>query len=75
MTVTLDAAQAKLGEIVAGMTPGDELVLTADGRPVAVVTKPPRTSWPCQPGSATDRAFWMAPDFNAPLDDFAEYME
>ena len=71
----LAAAQPKLAEIVAGMTPGEEVVLTANGAPVAVVTRPPRDRWPCQPGSAQDRTFWMAPDFDAPLEDFAGYME
>jgi hypothetical protein len=71
----LQAALPKLPELVAGMTLGDELVLTTDGEPAAIVTRPARTSWPCQPGSARDRAFWMAPDFDAPLEDFAEYME
>ena len=74
-TLPLAAAQPKLAEIVAGMTPGDQLVLTSDGEPVAVVTRPPRTNWPCAPGTAKDRSFWMSPDFNAPLPDFAEYME
>ena len=27
------------------------------------------------PGTAKDRSFGMAPDFDAPLEDFAEYME
>ncbi len=57
------------------MVPGEELVLTTDGEPVAIVTRPPRQSWPCQPGTAKGRSFWMAPDFDAPLEDFAEYME
>jgi len=57
------------------MVPGEELVLTANGEPVAIVIRPPRTSWPCQPGTAKDRSFWMAPDFDAPLEDFKEYME
>jgi hypothetical protein len=74
-TLPLSAAQPRLTEIVAGMVPGDQLVLTADGEPVAILTRPPRTSWPCQPGTAKERSFWMAPDFNAPLEDFAEYME
>ncbi len=69
------AAQPKLPEIVAGMVPGEELVLTADGEPVAIVTRPSHKSWPCQPGTAKGRSFWMAPDFDAPLEDFAEYME
>ena len=71
----LSGAQRSLSEIVAGMVPGEELVLTSDGEPVAVVTRPPRTSWACHPGTAKDRSFWMAPDFDAPLEDFAEYME
>lgn len=74
-TLPLLAALPKFPEIVAGMTPGEELVLTTGGEPAAVVTKPPRTSWPCQPGTAKDLSFWMAPDFDAPLEDFAEYME
>ncbi len=74
-TLPLAAAQPKLAEIVAGMVLGDELVLTADGEPVAIVTRPSRQSWPSVPGTARDRAFWMAPDFDAPLEDFAEYME
>jgi antitoxin (DNA-binding transcriptional repressor) of toxin-antitoxin stability system len=74
-TLPLAAAQSHLSQLVAGMVPGEELVLTADGEPVAVVTRPARTSWPSQPGTAKDQSFWMAPDFDAPLEDFAEYME
>jgi antitoxin (DNA-binding transcriptional repressor) of toxin-antitoxin stability system len=74
-TLPLAAAQSKLAEVVAGMVPGEELVLTSGGEPVAIVTRPPRKSWPSEPGTARDRSFWMAPDFDAPLEDFAEYME
>jgi antitoxin (DNA-binding transcriptional repressor) of toxin-antitoxin stability system len=74
-TLPLSSVQPKLAELVAGMVPGDEIVLTSGGEPVATLTKPSRTSWPSQPGTAKDRAFWMAPDFDAPLEDFAEYME
>lgn len=74
-TLPLSVAQPRLSEIVAEMNPGEELVLTTDDQPVAILTRPPRTSWPCQPGTAKDRTFWMAPDFDHPLEDFAEYME
>lgn len=74
-TLPIAAAQPQLSELVEGMVPGDELVLTSNGEPVAVVTRPPRNSWPCQPGTAKGRRFWMAPDFDAPLEDFKEYME
>ncbi len=74
-TFPLAAVQMKLTEIVAGMTPGEEVILTADGEPVAVVTRTQRVRGPSVPGTAKDRSFWMAPDFDAPLEDFAEYME
>ena len=74
-TLPFDAAKSHLRELVEGMVPGEELVLTSQGEPVAVVIRPPRTSWPCQPGSAKDTQYWMAPDFDAPLEDFKEYME
>jgi antitoxin (DNA-binding transcriptional repressor) of toxin-antitoxin stability system len=73
-TATMEEVQSHLPELLDRLAPGDEVVITRDGQPVAVVTKPPRISWPCQPGSAKGRSFWMAPDFDAPLDDFAEYM-
>lgn len=74
MSLPLSDAGVHLPQLVAGLVPGQELVLTDSGEPVAVVTRLPRTSWPCQPGTAKDRSFWMAPDFDAPLEDFAEYM-
>ena len=74
-TLPLTAVQPELAEVVAGMVPGEEVILTSFGEPVAIVTRPLRTSWPSQPGTAQGRSFWMAPDFDAPLEDFAEYME
>ena len=72
----LAEAQPKLADIIAHMAPGDQVVLTTDGEPVAIVTRPPRASWPSRPGTAKDRGrtLWMAPDFDEPLEDFAEYM-
>ena len=57
-----------------GWFPGEELVLTVQGETKAIVTRPSRTS-SRQPGTAKDAKHWMAPDFDAPLEDFAEYME
>jgi hypothetical protein len=53
----------------------ENLVLTVQGERKAIVARPPLTSWPCQPGSAKDTEHWMAPDFDAAPEDFAEYME
>lgn len=73
-TVSIEEAQAHLPELLARLQPGEEVTITAHGQPVAHVKKAERTSWPCQAGSAKGKV-WMAPDFDAPLDDFKEYME
>ena len=52
--------------------PGEELILTADDVTVAVLTRTPQASWPCEPGIAAGTPFWMAPDFDAPLEDFED---
>ncbi len=56
-TLPLADAQPKLAEVVAGMVRGEELVLTTDGVPVAVLTRTPRTSWPSQPGTAKNDTY------------------
>jgi antitoxin (DNA-binding transcriptional repressor) of toxin-antitoxin stability system len=74
-SVTIEEAQAKLPQLIESLTPGEEVVITRDGQPWAQVKKTERTSWPCQAGSYRKAEFWMAPDFDAPLDDFKEYVE
>lgn len=73
--VTLEEAQAHLPELIARLEPGEEITVTVSGNPLARVKKAERTSWPCQAGTAKGRTFRMAPDFDAPLDDFKESME
>jgi antitoxin (DNA-binding transcriptional repressor) of toxin-antitoxin stability system len=75
LTLNLDDAQARLREILAGLQPGEEIVLTDNGQPLAKLVKTERTSWPCEPGSAKDSIHWISPDFDAPLEEFKEYME
>ena len=74
-TVTIEEAQAKLPEIIQQLLPGEEITITDQGEPLAQVKKAERKSWPCQAGTAKDQIQWIAPDFDAPLDDFREYME
>lgn len=47
-----DQAAGALHELVEGLVPGEELVLTDKGKPKVIVTKPSGSSWPCEPGSA-----------------------
>jgi antitoxin (DNA-binding transcriptional repressor) of toxin-antitoxin stability system len=73
---TVEEAQAQLAELIARMIPGEELSLTQDGHVVARLTKaPPQVTKPREPGSAQGKILYMADDFDAPLEDFKEYME
>lgn len=74
MTVTLKDAQAHLPQLLDELKPGEELVITDGAKPLALVKKAERTSWACKAGSARGK-ITMAPDFDAPLEDFKEYME
>jgi antitoxin (DNA-binding transcriptional repressor) of toxin-antitoxin stability system len=71
-TVSMQEAQANLPEIIGRLQPGEEIVITDAGHPLAAVKKAERTSWPCEAGCYRKAEFWMAPDFDAPLDDFRE---
>ncbi len=73
-TVTLQEAQARLPELLDELQPGEEMTIIDHGKPLARLKKAERTSWPCRAGSARGRV-WMSPDFDAPLEDFKEFME
>ena len=61
--------RAFFGIYTRALPPGGYVAL-----PLAQVKKAGRTSWPCKAGSPKGKV-WMAPDFDAPLEDFREYME
>jgi antitoxin (DNA-binding transcriptional repressor) of toxin-antitoxin stability system len=68
-------AQDRLSELVQRALAGEDVVITRDDdqpllRLTPVASSAPRVR---QPGSAKGQITWMAPDFEAPLDDFAEY--
>ena len=73
-SVTLEEAQDQLPELLVRLSPGEQLVITKDGEPLATLIRQSRTRWPCRAGSAKNTNHWMAPDFDAPLEDFREYM-
>jgi prevent-host-death family protein len=74
-TVTLEDAQARLGELIARLRPGEDITITRDEKPVArLVAQPPPAAEPRRPGTLKGTVLYMAPDFDAPLDEFKEYM-
>ncbi|HLA84566.1 MAG TPA: type II toxin-antitoxin system prevent-host-death family antitoxin [Thermoguttaceae bacterium] len=75
VTVSLDDAKTRLPEIISQLNPGEQIVIVKNGEPIALLTRSQQTQWPCAAGSAKDTPHWMAPDFDAPLEDFREYSE
>ena len=74
-TVSLQEAQAKLPELIHALSPGEELVITENESPVAKLVAPPSPPPARKLGGLRGTVLYMAPDFDAPLDDFKEYMQ
>lgn len=73
-TVTLQEAQTHLADLIAKLSPGTELVITQNDRPVAkLVSPPPVSRWPRRPGSAKGKLIIHADD-DEHLKDFQEYL-
>ena len=75
MTVSIQEAQAKLSDLIHRLTPGDEVVITENNQPVARLVASAASQPPRRLGSLRGTVRYMAADFDAPLDDFKEYME
>jgi antitoxin (DNA-binding transcriptional repressor) of toxin-antitoxin stability system len=73
-TVTIEEAQHRLTELIHGLACGEDLVITEHDQPIArlSLTAPPPQK-PRTPGTLRSTVMYMAPDFDAPLDDFKEY--
>ena len=77
-TVPLQEAQAKLPELIRQLASGEEVIITENDQPVARIV-PPTATAARKPqrklGTLRGTVLYMAPDFDAPLDVFKEYME
>lgn len=74
MTVTLQEAQARLAELVRSLAPGEEIVITDNGQPVAkLVGEEPRVRQRPGPGLCKGMMTIVADD-EEHLKDFQEYM-
>ena len=72
--IPLEEASSQLRQLVQQAKEGEEIILTQNSEPVARLTpilpiRPRR-----QAGTAKGLILHMADDFDAPLDDFKEYM-
>ena len=64
-------------KLIQHLLPGKEVLITRDSQPVARLvgqTAPDRKRLR-QPGTLQGTVAYIAPDFDAPLHDFREYME
>lgn len=75
-TITIQEAQATLSDLIHRLAAGDEVTITENDRPVAklVPTSPEPPKKPRLLGQMSGTVLYMSSDFDAPLDDFAEYM-
>jgi len=74
-TVTIEEAQARLPELVASLTGGDEIVITQNQEPVAkLVRDKAMVRKPRKAGSAKGKLIILQED-DEHLKDFEEYMK
>ena len=76
-SITIAEAQARLDEIIRQLTPGQEIVIVDNEQPVArLISEPamPPVKQRPGPGLCKGMITYIAPDFDAPLEDMKEYM-
>ncbi len=74
-TISIEQAQTRLAEMLDQIQPGQEIIITRNEEPIArLVGEKPIVREPRKPGTLRGSVLYMAPDFNAPLDEFKEYM-
>jgi prevent-host-death family protein len=76
-TVSIQEAQANLSELIHRLAPEGEVIITENDQPVARLVRPQdRSRRPSRrAGTLRGTVKYMDPDFDAPLEDFTEYME
>jgi len=71
--VLLNGANQALKQIIAQLKPGEEASVIENGKRIAVIRRDVDNDYSCKAGSAAGKILHMADDFDAPLEDFAEY--
>jgi len=72
--ISVEEAQAKLPELIDDLPPGEEIIITKDDHAVArlISTHPTAAR---KLGGLRGSITYIAPDFDAQLDDFEGYMK
>ena len=75
-SVSIEEARAKLSELIHKLHPGDEVVITEGEQPVARLLPAAADARRArQLGTLRGTVKYVAPDFDAPLDEFKDYVE
>ncbi len=79
LQVETDSVQAKLPEMLAAAKNGDEVLIVENNRPIAqLITVKADEPWtPPKSGrkaGSMKGKIWIADDFDAPLEEFKDYM-
>ena len=69
-TVNIHEAKTHLSRLLEAVERGEEVVIARAGQPIATLAayQPPRRKI-APPGSMAEEGWWMADDFDAPIDD------
>lgn len=72
-TVNIHEAKTHLSRLLEAVERGDEIVIARAGKPIATLSAyvPPRGKI-LPPGSMANRGWWIADDFDDPMDDLFE---
>ena len=73
--ISVEEAQLHLPEILDKLPPGEEIVITRDSKPVAILRATPTRRKPRQLGTLKGSVLYMAPDFDAIPEGFEDYVE
>lgn len=77
-TIAVEDIKVSVAELLQTLQPGDEVILTKGELPVAkLVSEAPNPALKLRPGPGLCKGsiLYMAPDFDAPLEEMKEYME
>lgn len=72
--IGLFESKARLSELVQRVLAGERFYITRRGKRVAELRPVSEERQPLARGCARNPGYYMAPDFDAPLDDLREYM-
>lgn len=75
-TVNIHEAKTHLSRLLEAVERGEEVVIARAGQPIATLSayRPPRRKI-APPGSMKGQDWWMADDFDAPIDDLFDCLK